>query len=184
MTAANNSFIHACKTSIHRARMGQKFKREDTRVKQGQRQYITVTEYHTDQQLWLLSGRPVSCTQGPAGGSGWAYMQSLVSEGPGSAQWHVSVWLVGLTVHRLTDCLRHAQTAAQPFLLSLSPRRHEEKGDQEREGAHRHQFTKKKKGKKRKTFRHLVSLAPHKASTLQVTEKEKIVYPLSGTRDS
>lgn len=46
------------------------------------------------------------------------------------------------------------------------------------EGSLKAPFTKKK------NFRRLISLADHKASTLQVTEKEKIAQPLSATSDS
>lgn len=140
-------------------------------------QDITVNQHNTDLQPWLLTGSQVFYMQGPAGGSGWACRQSGVSMGPGSARWHVSVWLVGLTVHCMTDSHRHAQTAARADpAVNWHQVRKQRQGERGREP----------KGAiyKKIRFRRLVSLAAHKASTLQVTEMEKIAYLLSGTSAS
>ncbi len=139
MNATNSSITsfthrHTCINRSQCTHPAQDLK--DVKVKQGHCRNIAVSQHHTDLQTQLLAGSRVSYAQGPAEGSGWACRRIGVSMGPGSAQWHVSVWLVGLTLHCLTDSHRHAQTAAQPFLLLLaSVRQHRQREEESLKGA-------------------------------------------------
>lgn len=128
-----------------------------------------MSQHHIDMQPGRLSGKEQSVLH--AGASRGPRMS--VQAGPGRAQWHVGVWLVGLTVHCLTDSHRHAQTAFRLSLVSVRLQRPSERGREPKGAIY-----------KKIRFRRLVSLAAHEALTLQVTEKENIANPFFGTSDS